>query len=133
MKCYEQFDFKQNGYSKLFHFNNWRLATLEYVKEIDESSVDYLECHNETDEVFILLKGHCKMVFFKDNDPASNDFECIDLKPQQVYRILKGVYHAHRISKDAKIVLVEEESTSQDNSHRRYLTLEQQTALENRG
>ena len=129
MKCYEQFEFTQNGYNKLFSFNNWRLATLEYVEEIDNSDIDFLECHHETDEAFILVEGRCKMAFFKNNDPSAHEFQIIELKPKQIYRVLKGVYHAHRISKDAKIILVEEESTSDDNSHRVYLSDQQRAFI----
>ncbi len=129
MKYYDQFEFSHNGYSKLFHFNTWRVATLEYVEEIDNSDINYLECHHETDEVFILIDGQCRMVFFKDNHPDAEIFESIDLQPQQIYKVLKGVYHAHRISKDAKIVLIEEDSTCDKNSHRVYLTDKQIKAI----
>ncbi len=129
MKYYERYEFSQNGYKKLFNFNNWRVATLEYVEAIDSSDIDYLECHYETDEAFILIEGNCRMAFFKNNDPTSKEFQIIDLEPQRIYRVLKGVYHAHRISKDAKIVLVEEESTADYNSHRVYLSDEQRGVI----
>ncbi len=120
MKLYDQYDFNGQGYQKLFHFNSWRIAELKYIEEIDSSDVNFLECHLETDEVFVLFEGHCDMWFYQNNEPGSK-FEKISLKKHDVYRIPKGVYHAHRLSLDAKILLIEEENTSDGNSDRIYL------------
>ncbi len=120
MKLYEVYDFNGDGYQKLFHFNSWRIAELKYIEEIDASDVNFIECHLETDEVFVLLNGTCHMYLFEDNN-TTNSFVKLSLEKHKVYRIPKGVYHAHRLSKDAKILLIEEENTCNDNSHRIYL------------
>lgn len=129
MTYYEKYDFKHDGYQKLFHFNSWRIATLEHYAEVDDVPFRYLECHHETDEVFVLIEGSCQMIFFKDNNPKSLAFEYIELQPHSIYRVLKGVYHAHHLSRDAKIILVEEENTSDQNSHRVYLNEAQTQAI----
>ncbi|MFA6801574.1 MAG: hypothetical protein WCR19_05655, partial [Acholeplasmataceae bacterium] len=117
MKLYETYDYKGQGYQKLFHFKSWRIAELKYIQEIDASPVNFLECHLESDEVFILLEGDCNMWLFTDNKPDSS-FEFITLNKNEIYRIPQGIYHAHRLSKDAKILIIEEDSTNDKNSHR---------------
>ncbi len=38
-------------------FETWRVAILNYLDEIHPEKIDFMERHNETDEVFVLIKG----------------------------------------------------------------------------
>ena len=119
MKLFETYDVKGIGYEKLFHFGSWRVARLNYIEELDLHKLNFIECHQETDEVFVLLNGSCDMVLLKHNDPKS--FTHLPLEKNRVYKIPKGVYHAHALSHDAEVLIIEEENTCDKNSHRIYL------------
>jgi hypothetical protein len=119
MKLYETFDLQGIGYQKLLNFQSWRIAKLNYIKELDIKHLNFIECHHETDEIFVLIQGKCDMYILKETSPKT--FEHFSLEPQKIYRIPKGVYHAHSLSKDAKVLIIEEDDTCDGNSHRIYL------------
>jgi cupin superfamily acireductone dioxygenase involved in methionine salvage len=119
MKLFETYDTKGIGYDKLFHFESWRVARLNYIDELSIQKLNFIECHQETDEVFVLLEGKCDMVLLKEEHPKT--FIHLPLEKKRIYKIPKGVYHAHALSKDAEVLIIEEENTSDDNSHRIYL------------
>lgn len=127
MKLYKTYDISGIGYEKLFNFESWRVARLNYISELDMKNLNFIECHLETDEVFVLLQGTCDMFLLRQSEPKC--FEHISLEPNKIYRIPKGVYHAHALSKDAQVLIIEEENTSDDNSHRIYLTQQEKNEL----
>lgn len=121
MKFYDIYDFEGVGYEKLFHHQDWRVAILNYIEELEVEHINYFEAHTLTDEVFVLLSGKCHMFFIEEENQVIKNISCISLEPNKVYRIPKGVYHAHTLSKEAKLLIVEEENTCYDNSPRIYL------------
>ena len=120
MKYYDTYEFNGIGYSKLFHHQNWRVAVLNYIEELEVENISYVECHALTDEVFVLLKGSFKLFFAEVVNNQIIQFNVLSLEPNKVYKIPMGIYHAHTLSKDAQVLIVEEENTSYDNSPRIY-------------
>ena len=131
MKYYETYQYEENGYQKLFHSQNWRVAILSYTDELEISQIDYVECHLRTDEVFVLLNGSCTMIFATISDNKITHYEKITLKPHHIYKILPGVYHTHVLSQDAKLLIIEAEDTSYENSPRHYFSQEEKNELKN--
>jgi len=129
MKSYEIFDFSDVGYQKLFHHQSWRVAMLNYIEELEIEHINYVESHSLTDEVFVLLHGECYMIFATVEENKINQFECVKLEPHKVYKIHKGVYHAHVLTRDAKLLIIEEENTHYENSPRIYLDEEEVKAM----
>lgn len=125
MKNYEVLDFNGFGYQKLFHFNTWRIAVLKYIKELEIDNIQYVECHHDTDEVFILLEGECRLYFYN----QQNGFDYVDMIKNQTYVIHKDIYHTHVLNKQAKLIIVENEDTCDENSSRIYLTEEMKKDL----
>lgn len=121
MKYYEVHSFNEIGYSKLFSYNTWRVAILNYIEELEVDQIQYVEAHSLTDEAFVLLSGHCQLFFADVDNQKITHIEMISLEPHLVYRIPKGVYHTHTLSHDAKLLIIEEENTSMENSPRVYL------------
>lgn len=128
MKLYETYNASGIGYQKLFDFKSWRIAKLNYIQELDMKHLNFIECHLETDEVFVLLNGKCDMFLLKSDSPRT--FEHFALEQHKIYRIPKGVYHAHALSKDAQLLIVEEDDTCDGNSHRIYLNEEEMKVLQ---
>jgi cupin superfamily acireductone dioxygenase involved in methionine salvage len=121
MKPYEVFEFKDVGYQKLFHHQSWRIAILNYIDELEIENINYVEAHLETDEVFVLLSGCCTLIFAHALSGEITNFECIQMELNKVYKVPRGVYHACVLSKDGKVLIVEEENTCDHNSPRIYL------------
>jgi len=132
MKFYDLYDFNGIGYEKLFHHRDWRVAVLNYIEELEVDQLMYMEAHNETDEVFVLLSGTCHMFFAKVVQDKIQDITCISLEPHKVYKIPQGIFHTHTLSKDAKLIIIEEENTCYDNSPRIYLNDDQKNLIKHR-
>jgi hypothetical protein len=129
MKYYETFDFTGIGYSKLFHYQSWRVAILNYIEELEVDQINYVECHEKTDEAFVLLNGRCKLIFAEVVNQDVVGFHTLDLEPHKIYKIPCGIYHTHTLSHDAKVLVIEEENTDNINSPRIYLTQDQKLKL----
>lgn len=66
MKGIEFYHYDDHGYKKLFHYNSWRIAVLNYIEELEPENINYMECHNLTDEVFVLLAGEAVIYILED-------------------------------------------------------------------
>ncbi len=120
MNYYDTYEFNGIGYSKLFHHQNQRVAVLNYIEELEVKNISFVECHSLTDEVFVLLKGSFTLFFAEVANQKITGFRTLSLEPNKIYKIPMGIYHAHTLSKDAQVLIVEEENTSYDNSPRIY-------------
>ena len=47
------------GYSPVVDYGGWRVAALNYIEELRADNLRTMQRHNETDEVFVLLRGRC--------------------------------------------------------------------------
>lgn len=126
MKLVEVFEFNDPGYAKVFSFKEWRVAFLNYIEHLKIDKIDHVECHHQTDEVFVLLEGSCQLIIF-DN----NKFEIVELEKNKIYNVRQGVFHSHVLSVDSKVLVIEQEDTNDINSTRIYLTNEQREEMIN--
>jgi len=110
-------EYDEEGYSPLIDFQSWRVAILNYIDELDADKIDNFQCHNETDEVFVLLSGKC-ILFCAELDDDHNiiDISTWDMEPHKTYNIKRGVYHTHTLSDDGKVLIVENSDTGDCNS-----------------
>jgi hypothetical protein len=125
MKNYEVLDFNGFGYQKLHHFESWRIAVLKYIDELEIENIQYVECHHDTDEVFILLEGECRLYFYN----QQMGFTYVDMIKNKTYVIHKEIYHTHVLDQQAKVLIIENENTCDENSSRIYLTHEMKKEL----
>ncbi len=124
MKLVEFYRYDEPGYQKLFNYNSWRLAILNYIDELDSKNIEYVEAHFLTDEAFILLEGRA-IIYVLDEGKIKHFM----LNKNEVCNIKVGVYHTHVLSKDCKLLIIEEESTNYENSKRIYLNEEQKSKI----
>lgn len=118
MKNYDVYDFDGQGYRKLFHHHNWRVSILNYIDELELDQIKYVESHQFTDEAFVLLEGSCMMFFAESKEQKILSFSAVNLEKHKVYCIHSGIFHTHTLSKDAKLLIIEEEGTCDSNSPR---------------
>ena len=121
MKSYDVYHVDDQGYHKLFHHQSWRIAILNYIEELEAKAIQYVEAHEKTDEVFVLLQGKCTLILADVLNQRILSFDRVEMEPNKIYRIPKGIFHTHSLSRDAKVLIIEVENTSYENSLRIYL------------
>ncbi len=103
----EIYEYDGVGYERTMNFESWRVAFLHHEERFDV--ITKLEKHQLTDEVFVLLKGTATLILGE---------ELIKQPMEQckLYNVKKGVWHAIKVSKDAKVLIVENHNTSLENT-----------------
>ena len=109
---YEVFEYNGEGYDRTMNFGEWRVAFLNYAERFDK--IDKLERHMLTDEVFVLLEGRAVLII-------GEDMKIVEMEKNKIYNIRQAVYHAIKVTKDAKVLIVENHNTTKDNSE--YISL----------
>jgi len=106
---------KGDGYLPLVDFETWRVAVLNFAEELRPEKLTRMQRHNETDEVFVLLRGRA-ILFVGDGDEAVTEIHGQNLEPHRVYNVKQRVWHHHTLSEDAMVLVVENRDTTFDNS-----------------
>jgi ureidoglycolate hydrolase len=115
-------------YKPLVDFSGWRVAMLNYSPNLLPEHLTRMQRHNETDEVFVLLQGRC-LLFVGEGEEMVGRIQAADLEPGKVYNVKKAVWHTHTLSRDAKVLVVENRETTYDNSPFTPLTVAQHQEL----
>lgn len=116
---------KLSGYKPLVDYANWRVAILNYSDDLRSENISTVQRHNETDEVFVLLRGRC-ILFLGEGDQTVTAIHGQEMMPHTLYNVKKKVWHSHTLSEDAMVLVVENRDTTYDNSPFCPLTRDQQ-------
>lgn len=103
------------GYSPVVDYGAWRVAVLNYSDQLLPRNLTAMQRHNETDEVFILLRGRC-ILFIGDGAEKVTAISAVNLQQRQLYNVKKSTWHTHTLDKDAMVLIVENRDTTYDNS-----------------
>ena len=103
------------GYQPVVDYGAWRIAILRYIDELLPQNIGKMQRHNQTDEVFVLLAGHC-MLFIGEGDDQIASIYAQDMDPQKLYNVKQGCWHTHTLSEDATVLIVENRDTGTENS-----------------
>jgi hypothetical protein len=114
-KLLEVREYKKEGYSPVVDYGAWRVAILNYNDQLLPENLTAMQRHNETDEVFILLRGNC-ILFIGDGNQKVTDIFAENMQPFKVYNVKKSTWHTHTLTKDAMVLIVENRDTTFDNS-----------------
>ena len=111
-------DYKGPGYKALVYFEGWRVAFLnDDPSKYRVDTIGYLERHNETDEVFVLLQGQCILLIGEGKDDGSlGKINCVTMEPNKFYNVKKGVWHNLIAEENMVLLIVENADTSDKNS-----------------
>ena len=127
-KLLEVGDHTAEGYRPVVDFDAWRVAVLNYSPGLRPENVTSMQRHNETDEVFVLLRGRC-ILFLGQGDDVVTQVFAEDMAPLKIYNVKKGAWHTHTLSRDAMVLVVENRDTTYDNSPFCQLTKAQQEEI----
>lgn len=106
LDCY---DYKGEGYQPQMVCDGWRVAYLNAAPRFTPEGMTRLERHMETDEVFVLLSGEATLYIGR---PA----EQVKMVQGAFYNVRRATWHGIIVSPDARVLIVENDSTSRDNS-----------------
>jgi len=108
----EILDYTGEGYSTVMRYERWRVAFLNYAPRFDGELIERVERHMLTDEVFVLLEGEATLIIGESETKYP-------MERHKIYNVKAGVWHAVAVSRDAKILIVENEDTSPANTEYR--------------
>ena len=117
-------EYHGEGYHPCVDYGEWRVAILRHIADLAAEKITFLERHQETDEVFVLLAGRC-LLFIGENSEESISIQGVDMVPHKLYNVKKGAYHNHILSEDAVVLIVENRDTGSQNSDRMPLSSEE--------
>ena len=103
------------GYRPVHDFGAWRVALLNHGPRFDTATMQDLERHTETDEVFVLLSGKAELII-------GEKMQHVPMENGKVYTVLKGVWHGISVSEDAKVLIVENADTTKENTVHKLLS-----------
>ena len=102
-------NYSGEGYRTAFRYGSWRVAFLNWAPRFTREGMTYLERHTDTDEIFVLLSGEASLLM---GDKA----EAIPMHPGQLYAVQKNAWHNILVSRDAQVLIVENENTGPENT-----------------
>ncbi len=116
------------GFHPQVDFGHWRVALLNYIDHLLPENLKDMQRHDETDEVFVLMKGRC-ILFLGDGQDEADEIHATDMIPHTVYNVKRGTWHNHTLSEDASVLVVENLGTTQENSPFCQLSAEQAAGI----
>lgn len=115
MKKIQEFAFEGEGLTRVFENEKWMVGIKNWKPANDITGIDCLERHNETDELFVLLAGHCTLLYANEVD-GKLEISAVEMEPMKVYNIPATLWHNTVTQKDTKMILVEDSNTGMNNS-----------------
>lgn len=111
-------EYSGTGYQSLVEFESWCVALINDGEEFHRENITFLECHDATDEVFVLLSGECTL-FLGDGDDTIGGISAVQLQKGKLYNVKRSVWHNLVTCPGTTVLIVENADTSRKNS--RYL------------
>lgn len=110
-----EYTFAGEGMQRVFENEKWTVGIKNWKPANDVTGIDCLERHNKTDELFVLLEGKCTLIFANEAE-GGLVFEAVHMEKDKVYNIPATLWHNTITQKDTKMILIEDSSTSMENS-----------------
>jgi len=127
-KLLEIREFIDPGYQPVIDFETWRVAILNYLEEINPGKIDFMERHNESDEVFVLTKGE-GILFLGEGGTRIEKIHPQVMERGKIYDVKRSVWHTIVLSRDGSVLIVENRNTSRENSNYSSLDSEQRRVI----
>lgn len=112
----EIFEHTGEDYKPLIDFSGWRVAILNDAPKFRRETTPYLERHNETDEVFVLLEGTCTLYIGDGCGDALGAVTLLPMEKKKLYNVKKGVWHNLIAAPGTSLLIVENTDTTKENS-----------------
>ena len=101
---------KENGYHPFFIREHWQVAQLNFMTRLSFISIDRLDLHQHTDEIFVLTRGKAVLIAgFIGNNQVH--FECVLMNPGVPYNIPVNTWHTIAMDENAQVIITEKSNT----------------------
>ena len=106
----ESFKIKENGYHPFLIRDGWQVAQLNFMEEQHINNINKIDVHQQTDEVFVLLKGKAVLILaeLEDVEPI---FEVLLMEPTVTYNVPKNRWHNIAMEEGSEVLIVENSNT----------------------
>jgi hypothetical protein len=111
----ENFAHVGEGMVRVYENGKWMVGIKNWKPANDIANIDCLERHLGTDELFVLLEGSCVLLSAAEKDGALV-MEATRMERNRVYNIPRALWHNTVTDRSTKLILVEDSSTSGENS-----------------
>jgi ureidoglycolate hydrolase len=126
-KVLEIKEFHGEGYLPLIYFSAWRVAILRWIEATLPEKITYMERHTQTDEVFVLLEGQAALIL-GGHGAGVTELQKQPMESCKLYNVKQNAWHTVVLSRDASILIVENQDTGEANSE--YYTLSEEQKME---
>ena len=109
---------KEPGFKPLVIYEGWRAAILnDDPSKYRRDTMAQFERHDLTDEVFVLLSGHCTLLIGDGKgDDSIGNVTPVPMEPQKLYNVRRGVWHNLLGEEGMVLFVVENSNTSRQTS-----------------
>ena len=105
------------GYKAIVYFEGWRVAFLnDAPTRFRKETMPYMERHNATDEVFVLMEGQCTLYIGDGGAEGPGNITKLEMEKGKMFNIKAGVWHNLTGNEEMKLLIVENSDTSKQNS-----------------
>lgn len=121
----EVHSWNEQGYCPLVFSHDWQVAILNWEPAIDRDTVSEIERHNQSDEVFVLIKGQA-VLFVR---PEGGELSVVKMQPGLIYNVPQGTWHNLVASKDVELIIIENRDTHLHDVEIRPINQQEKTVL----
>ncbi len=122
------FFFQGQGFKPLLVSAGWQVAQLNDCEELHSDTVNRIERHDASDEVFVLLRGNALLVTAT-QQAGQHQFELLQMEQGVTYNIPLGTWHTIMTSPGMQVMIVEKKNTHLNDVTYCALTDEEREAL----
>lgn len=111
------FSHEDEGIRTVYQNSQWLIAIKNWREANDVEHISRLEVHFKTDEQFVLLAGSAVLIHTEDLD-GPDPIQVTRLEPGKVFHVPRGLWFNNVLSRDAKLIYIEDPDTREapDNS-----------------
>ena len=102
---------KKAGFDAVIKNDSFKCAFITHSPAYAFGAVEEMKRHNETDEIFVLLKGHAVMLIYEDGIFTEHL-----LTEGIAYNVHPKTWHYLAVSEDASVFVTEKANTDSTNS-----------------
>jgi mannose-6-phosphate isomerase-like protein (cupin superfamily) len=106
----EKYYTTENGYHPFFIRDHWQVAQLNYLPQLSFTTIEQLDLHQYTDEIFVLTKGTAVLIAASIEN-NNIEFECINMVPGVTYNVPVNTWHNIAMNEAVEIIIVEKSNT----------------------
>jgi len=122
------FYFQGSGFKPLVISSGWQVSQLNDCEALHSDTVDRIERHDGTDEVFLLVRGNATLVTAT-KQAGQHQFELVQMEQGVTYNIPSGTWHTIITTPRMQVMIVEKDHTHEHDVTYCVLTDSERAAL----